>query len=549
MKKNNFIEGTLIATFAIILVKILGMLYVIPFYKIVGENGGALYSYAYNIYLIFLSISSAGLPSAVSKVISEYNTLGYDEAKNRAYNIAKKIISIVAVIAFVILFVFAEEIGKFIIGDLNGVNTYQDVAFVIRCIAPAVLIIPFLSITKGFLQGHKYIKPTSIAELIEQLIRIFIILCGSYLCFKVFNGSLSTTIGIAVSGAFFGGVVSYIYLKRIINKNKIELGFSSALEKDNVESKEIAKKIITYAIPFIIISLVTHLYNLTDQILILRALNHLGYNPSDVEFIASGISTWAPKICTIITALASGMAIALIPTIVQSHTKGDKDEVSNNINKAISLVTCVSLPLVLGIFMLNKSVWCIFYTNNTFGFNILALAVFSSLLANVYTVLSSILQSLNKFKFVYIVSITGFVTNALLDIPMMLLFDRIGIPAYLGSIISSIIGFSLSIAIGIIFLKHKEGINFKDTIKNILKNMVPSLAIVLVLVILNILLPFNNFTKLGGLFDVLIKVIIAGSIYLVITYRMGILDELLGRAMVSKIIKKITLGKVVRKEN
>ena len=91
MKKNSFVEGTVIATVFIFLVKILGMLYVVPFYSIVGSRGAALYSYAYNIYLIFLSISSAGIPSAISKIISEYETLGYLEAKTRTYKISKKI--------------------------------------------------------------------------------------------------------------------------------------------------------------------------------------------------------------------------------------------------------------------------------------------------------------------------------------------------------------------------------------------------------------------------------------------------------------------------
>lgn len=103
VKKNSFVEGTVIATIAIVMVKILGMLYVIPFYKIVGSDGGALYSYAYNIYLIFLGISSAGLPSAISKIITEYNTLGDDDLKNRAYQLGKRIVSILVIITFLVL--------------------------------------------------------------------------------------------------------------------------------------------------------------------------------------------------------------------------------------------------------------------------------------------------------------------------------------------------------------------------------------------------------------------------------------------------------------
>ena len=112
MKKSSFLEGTMIATLSIILVKFLGMLYVIPFYATVGVLGSALYAYAYNIYIIFLDISSAGLPTAISKIINEYNTLGKMDAKMRAYNIGKKIITLVSVAVFIVLFVFASSLSK-----------------------------------------------------------------------------------------------------------------------------------------------------------------------------------------------------------------------------------------------------------------------------------------------------------------------------------------------------------------------------------------------------------------------------------------------------
>ena len=119
MKKSSFVEGTLIATFAIIFTKILGMLYVIPFYAMIGVQGSALYAYAYNIYVIFLDISSAGLPIAISKIINEYNTLGMMDAKIRAYKIGKKIMVFLAVSIFIILILFAPQIASLLLGDLQ----------------------------------------------------------------------------------------------------------------------------------------------------------------------------------------------------------------------------------------------------------------------------------------------------------------------------------------------------------------------------------------------------------------------------------------------
>ena len=133
MKKSGFLEGTIIATAAIVITKILGMLYVIPFYAMVGVQGSALYAYAYNIYVMFLDISSAGIPSAVSKIIKEYNTLGKMDAKVRAYKLGRKIINFISIAVFILLLVFAEGIASLIIGELEGGNTIADVAPVIRC--------------------------------------------------------------------------------------------------------------------------------------------------------------------------------------------------------------------------------------------------------------------------------------------------------------------------------------------------------------------------------------------------------------------------------
>ena len=252
MKKNSFVEGAMIATIAVIIIKILGMLYVIPFYDIIGSQGGALYSYAYNIYAMFLSISSSGIPIAISKIISEYNTLGYEEAKYRTLKVGTRVIGCFSTVAFLIMFIFADLMAKSIIGNITGGNTAQDVAFVIRCISFAVLIIPYLSVTKGFIQGHKIMLPTSIGSVIEQVVRIFIILAGSFLAYKVFSSSLTLAVGIAVSGAFFGGLAAYLYLTKKMNANKEVLGIKKYEKKDEITNKDILKKIMFFSLPFII---------------------------------------------------------------------------------------------------------------------------------------------------------------------------------------------------------------------------------------------------------------------------------------------------------
>ena len=546
MKNNSFIEGTMIATISIILVKILGMLYVIPFYKIVGSQGGALYSYAYVIYLLFLNISSAGLPNAISKIISEYDTLGYHNTKNRAFYIAKKILMYISIIAFLILFVFAEEIGMFIIGDLQGGNTYQDVSFVIRCVAPAILIVPFLSITKGYLQGHKIVGPSSISQIIEQVVRIFIILCGSYLVMNVFHGTLTLAVGVATASAGISALIAYLYLKsKFTKENLLDPNIQKLKEEEKITNKMIARKIIKYAVPFIIISIVTDIYNFTDQILVLRTISNMGYSTENVEFIASAISTWSPKICMTINALAMGMSVPLIPAIVSAYTKKDEEKVNDNINKSIALVFFLSLPVAFGIATLAQPVWRVFYNTNPYGGMILNLAVISALCANVYMIISIILQSLGRYKLVYIVSITGFLLNALFDIPWMLFMNKIGIEGFLGSIISSIFGFSISVIIGLYGLKKMDkSIHYGKLVNWFIKSLICGLSMLIPLLLLNTLTIFDVSTVVGSLLKIVTYAIIGAPIYIILSYKLGLLDELLGRDNVKKIIRKLSFGKL-----
>ena len=187
LKKSSFLEGAFIATLCIIISKVLGVIYVIPFYKIIGEQGGTLYGYAYNIYNVFLTMSSAGIPLAISKLTSEYSALNMQEKKARMYDIATKIIIIFSIVSFLICFIFAPQLSNLIIGDLEGGNTLEDVTFVIRLISFALLVIPSLSIKRGYLQGHRYIKEPSISQVIEQVVRIAVILIGSYVCTYIFR--------------------------------------------------------------------------------------------------------------------------------------------------------------------------------------------------------------------------------------------------------------------------------------------------------------------------------------------------------------------------
>ena len=534
MKKSGFLEGAFIATIAIFFTKFLGIIYVIPFYSIVGLQGGALYGYAYNIYNLFLIISSAGIPLAISKLTSEYNALKQYKEKEYMFKEAKKIIFIFSFISFLICFLFAPFIAKIIIGDATGGNTINDIAFVIRCVSFAILVVPLLSISKGYLQGHGFIKPASFSQVLEQIIRVFVIIFGSFFALNVLNLDLKTGVGVAVFGACIGAIVAYIYL---IDKLKLIKKEENIKEEElqKEEKKVIFKKLIFYSIPFIIISIANSLYNSTDMILLIRGLNNLGYKMEDIETISSVFTTWGHKLNTIVTSIATGIAISLIPSISKNRAKKECEKINDKFNKLLLVFFYIALPLSIFMSIFAREIWTIFYGANYYGPRIFKLLITVASIDALYIMICNGLQGLNKSKLIYIAVISGLLTNLILDIPLMYLFHNIGIDAYYGAIVATIIGYTISLIIPLISLKKEFNINFKDTIKKL-----PKLFGVYLILILLSLIYRGIINNVENRILLIVLLGIIGIILIIVYYILNKkeIEEILGKNIKNIIRKK-----------
>ncbi len=535
MKKNSFIEGTIVATLGILIVKVIGIIYVIPFNAIIGEQGGALYGYGYNIYQLFLSISSAGFPFAISKITSEYNALGYKKAISDTYHVSLKMISFISIIIFIVLFAFAPQIGKLIIGSATGGNTYQDIAFVIRMVSFAILVVPFLSVTKGFLQGYKYITPYSVSQVIEQVVRVIVILVGSYLCVKVFALPMRYAVGIAVSGAFFGGLVAYLYLRRKIKKAAL-LPKRFEMDSKIISQKEIAKKILMYSIPFILISLVNNLYTTVDMILLSRTMSDIFHmKASVVESILGVYTTWGIKLNNIILAVSTGLVTSLIPNIVTSFTKKDMKDVNQKFNKAIQCVLLVIVPMTIFLSLLVKPVWTLFYGNSYYGPVVYKYFVYTALFGGFYTIIINTLQGLNKYKLVIFTVLIGLIMNAVLDIPFMILFNSLKMNPSYGAITAALLGYTVSILISLHTLKKKYHFHFKSTINRMPKYLVTWFIFALVIIGLKQLIPTTFSSRWIQIPILAVYGVVSFLIYIYLNFKNGNIRVVFGNELNNKL--------------
>lgn len=539
IRKSSFIKGAFIATLGIVLTKILGIIYVIPFHAVIGERGGALYGYAYTIYLLFMSLSSAGIPLAISKIVSEYQTLGYYNAKRRAFIIGKKIALLLGFICFLLLLLFAPWIAHAVLGDLSGGNTISDVTLVIRVVASALLFVPVLSIYRGYFEGHRFMEDPSFSQVLEQLVRVFVIVLGSFLALKVFDLSITTAVGIAVFGATAGAISAYLYL--IYKKNKNNSKFNEKIRPVNepiITNKQIFKKIVIYAVPFILIDVFKSLYNYIDMVTVVEGLvQYANFSVTDAETIMSMLSTWGAKFNMIVLSISTGIIISLIPNLTTSVVKKDYDDINHKINQAFSILLFFTLPMTLGISFLADSIWNVFYGASEYGPSVLSYFIFVGFMIGLFTSTVSIIQVLKDYKTVIWSLVIGVVLKFLLNDNLIMAFYKMGLPAYYGVITASLIGYFVSFMICIMRLKFKYKINYENLTKNLIDTICGSMLMIVGLFLVNLILPSTD-SRIIHLVYIVIYVAVGALIYIVYMWNTKSMKRIFGNRLNYWIKKK-----------
>ena len=234
---NKLVRGTFYLTLATLITKVLGMLYLIPFYSIMGgEENLALYGYAYTPYTIMLSIAAAGVPGAVSKYVAKYNALGAYQTSQKLYKSSLLIMITSGILAFLALYIaapFIANLQTMAAGSGEGSWTAEDITRIIRIIGIAVIIIPFMATFRGIFQGFESFGPTSASSVVEQVVRITVLLSGAYIIIYVLDGTVQQANEIAVFAAFIGGIGAIVTL--FIFWRKRQPHIQKQVEADNTD--------------------------------------------------------------------------------------------------------------------------------------------------------------------------------------------------------------------------------------------------------------------------------------------------------------------------
>ncbi|MBS4191694.1 polysaccharide biosynthesis protein [Bacillus sp. FJAT-49705] len=445
---SKLLRGTFILTLGTIISKILGLLYVIPFYHIVGDKGNALYSFAYVPYTIFISIATAGIPLAVSKFISKYNALEEYAVGRKLFKSGLIIMMCTGVLSFLALYFFAPVIAAMSTSSEAGTNV-KDVTTVIRAVSFALIVVPFMSLIRGFFQGHQSMGPSAVSQVIEQIVRITFVLAGAFVVLNFMNGTITQAVSVATFAAFIGALGGLASLLWYWYKRKSYLDDLLLYDKGtmDISLKDMYKEIIIYAAPFVFVGIANPLFQLVDQFTFIRAMRSIGIDYDVAESAYAVITMQTHKLVIIPVSLATAFSLTLVPSITKAFVDQDRSSLNRQLNQTIQVVLFLTLPAVVGLSMLAEPIFTLFYDHSELGTEVLRTYAPVAILFAFFLVTAAILQGINEQRFTVLSLLVGLLLKLSLNIPLIKLMETEG------SIIATAVGYTAAILINLFVIK------------------------------------------------------------------------------------------------
>ena len=282
-KQNTFFGGAAILAVGILVVKVIGMFYKIPLTNIIGEQGTADFTNAYNIYTVLLTISTAGLPVAVSKLVSEAKAVGRRNQVRKIFRLSLTVFLALGAVSFLIMFFQAEMLANMMNDDKAAIG--------IRALAPAVICVGCLSAFRGYAQGHGDMAPTAVSQIIEALCKLVVGLGLAYWLIKSGAGQSAAAAG-AITGVTVGTVVAVVYMSLHHVKKNLE---QPRLSQDVPgQSGEILKELLRIAIPITLSSSMVGIVTVIDSALVQGQVQKVLLEDPSSWTLYAGVADFAP---------------------------------------------------------------------------------------------------------------------------------------------------------------------------------------------------------------------------------------------------------------
>lgn len=496
MKLNKFLEGIFSLIISQVFIKVFGVLYSLYLTNKTGfgDQGNAIYMSGYQIYALLLTISSIGVPNAISKLISEKNSIGDYKNQNRILKVAILIFSIIGFMGSITIFTFSEYISKNII-------QIPESNLSLKILSPAIFFVSIISVMRGYFNGKGKIYITAKSQFYEQVAKSITTIVLVEITSNISNynteamaavANLSTTIATLYS-------LIYIYIK-FKNEKDIEIG--NDFYKDRILN--IVRKILFISIPITVSSLVGNLGKNVDSITIVRLLRNI-VGEENAKRRYGILSSKVDILVALPLSFNVALSTALVPEISKMRARNDLNGIVNKIKFSLNSTFLIGIPCVFGMYFYSERIFKLLFPNATQGYELLSLASFCIIFSLLIQTISGILQGLGKTKVLLVSSFIGLIIKIIANfvlIPIPEIYEK---GAIIGNILSNFISFI------ILYIALKKNIDIKSSfIKDSLK---PTLASIIMIIISNNVYYKLLLFKIPVIISIILSIILAIVVY------------------------------------
>ncbi len=433
-RSNSFMKNVVILICSQLLIKVLGLIYKLVITNIegFGDTGLGYYSAGYQIYALLLTLSSIGIPSVISKLVSERIAIGDTKGAQRIFRIAFKFFTTIGFILSLGLFLGADFIA-------TNILNVPDVAYVMKVLSPAIVFVAMSAVYRGYFSGQQNMKPTSVSQTLEQFLNCVLSITFVYACIgkdpyiMAAAGNLSTTCAI---------IITFIYLLMYYKNNKISTRGSIESPERRKTNKELLKTILGISIPITISSLISVISGVIDTATVSNciqiSLQNANMTKEALEQAAMGATGILSKVDTLVSfplAINLAFSTALTPAVSEALAVKDKKTASRRLSFSFFASLIIILPCSIGFISLADPILKMLYPTASDGTGVFMIASVSMILTALSQTLTGGLYGVNQSKIPAIAAGLGAVIKFILN---MVLISNPNIGIY-GASISSLI--------------------------------------------------------------------------------------------------------------
>ena len=506
--------------------RLIGVIYILPWYYWMGSHGreaNALFNMGYNVYALFLMVSTAGIPAAIAKQVAHYNSKQQYELSHRLFKKALIFMGIVGLISAGIMYIASPALARMSGGGAELIP-------IMRSLSAAILIFPCMSVIRGFFQGNQDMRPYAVSQLAEQVIRVFYMLLATFIIIKVMHGDYLKAVEQSTFAAFIGALASMAALIYFWKKAEVQFEVQKevSLPGELLDTKALIIDTIRQAIPFTIVGAGTTIYKLVDQMTYVHMMQSFTKFTKDELVAQMAVFGGNPdKLTMVVIGLATSMAFTSLPLVTEAVTQGKHRDLARLINNNFQLYALLMFPATFGMILLAYPLNTFFYEPDKLAAKVLIEACLSGLFVGLFMLTSSTLQGMYYNKAAVKFFAVGIVIKFILQYPCILLFQ------IYGPLLSTTIGMAVSCYLNIRQLQQATHFNYKLTLRRILLITILTVMMLLAAAIAKVVfgLIFSPEHKMSAFLLCIPVAAVGGAVYLYLILKVGIAERLLGSSI------------------